>query len=153
IAAEPLNQRAWRRRRVDEGTALGEREAGSSVAHEIGDVVHDRTRLAAETRAARVEGLDDQRALSNVGEVSRSDELRARFHPRDHATALRVERAKAQLTRRAGPRHVGEVDKTPAVGQKAWPEVGVFRWSDRRHPDRVSATIRQAEEPACTQSL
>src|SRR5262249_14033944 len=119
-----------------------------SVAHVVGDVVHDRMRLTAEPPAARVEGLDDQRALSNVGEVSRGDVLRAGIQPRDHATALRVERAKAQLTRRAGPPHVGEVDESPAVGQKAWAEVEVFRWSDRRHLDRVSAAIRHADYPA-----
>src|SRR5262249_31402583 len=140
------DQRAWRRRRVDEGTALGEREAGISVAHEIGDIVHDRARLAVEPPAARVEGLDDQRALAYIGEVSRGDVLRAGIQPRDDATALRAERASAQLTRRARPRHGGEVNESPAVGQKVWAAVVVFWWSDGRDPGRFSALIRHTEE-------
>src|SRR5262245_4658284 len=99
--------------------------------------------------ASLVERLDDQGALSNIGEISRGDVLRAGIHPRDHASVLRVERGKAQLTCRAGPPHVGEVAESPAVGEKAWPKVVVFRWSDGRDPDRVSAPIRHAEEPAC----
>src|SRR6185369_15537645 len=103
-------------RRVDQVPVLGERESSTPGAHEVVDAVHDRTRLAMEPPALRVEGLDDERALSNEGEVSGGDVFRPGVLARDNATLLRVERAEAQLTRRAGTRRlVHEVEKAPAI--------------------------------------
>ena len=47
-------------RRVDQVPVLGERETSTPGAHEVVDAIHDRTRLAMEPPASRVEGLNKE---------------------------------------------------------------------------------------------